>query len=190
MKIKFQSVLLIVLITLFIVNISGCATTRIGADYDHEVNFKSLKTFGWLPAAADDASKDKVRNAILEKRFKRALEAEMTGKGFVFNEDAPDMFVSFQVLASQKEDVHYRYYGRFDSGFYNRGYGWGVGFPLYEDRYTYDYLEATIVVDIINAKNRDLIWRGWKPTVIDGPSIPENKIIAAVSSILTLFPPL
>ena len=75
---------------------------------------------------------------------------------------------------------------------------WGYGYSP-EGRYwgrggfsVYQYEEGTLVLDLIDAKSRDLIWRGAAKADVEVATTPEKRdklIQAAVHKILENFPP-
>jgi hypothetical protein len=54
----------------------------------------------------------------------------------------------------------------------------------------YQYREGTLIIDLMDASNKNLLWRGWGTSVIDGPiDLTEKQINDAVTKILKAFPP-
>ncbi|MEE9271049.1 MAG: DUF4136 domain-containing protein [Candidatus Krumholzibacteria bacterium] len=75
----------------------------------------------------------------------------------------------------------------FGLGYYGHGYG-GYGYGRYVD----DYLEGTLVLDIIDPAANEVIWRGWASQALDSDPDPERfrmYVNDAVKEILAEFPP-
>jgi hypothetical protein len=55
----------------------------------------------------------------------------------------------------------------------------------------YQYREGTLIIDLMDANNNNLIWRGWGTAILDNGDIDltEEKINHAVYKILKEFPP-
>jgi Domain of unknown function (DUF4136) len=55
----------------------------------------------------------------------------------------------------------------------------------------YQYREGTLIIDLMDAKNNNLIWRGWGTSVLNSNDIDltEAEISEAVYKILKEFPP-
>ena len=133
----------------------------------------------------------------MEQRIRAAVERELEMKGFerVTSGDA-DFKVAFHVVAEEKLDVRtldnysYDYYGyrRFGRPFY---YGYlGPGFVTRS--YVREYLEGTVILDIVDAKKNELIWRGWASKALaHNPEADRvNMYVSeAVGKILEEFPP-
>ena len=68
------------------------------------------------------------------------------------------------------------------------GYGWMRGPHVYVDEYD----EGTLILDIVDASSRAIIWRGMAIDRVDFLASPEDKketIREAVGKMLELFPP-
>ena len=161
---------------------SGCSTVYdVRYDYDKHTDFHELKTYDWMPAP-DELDMD---DLVLE-RIKNATDAELAAKGLVKAPSAPDFHVVPHVSAQEKIEVNnwgYRY-GPYDM---YGGTFWGPGGVP-----TYSYEEGTLVLDFVDTKTKQLIWRGSANAEIDTVDSPEEswKIIKqAVQEILKKFPP-
>ncbi len=79
----------------------------------------------------------------------------------------------------------HRYYGRYP---YHGYFGPVVG----TTQYVNEYLKGTLIVDIADPRENELIWRGWASQALDDDPSPEKVqmyINAAVRKILDEFPP-
>jgi len=55
---------------------------------------------------------------------------------------------------------------------------------------TYDYKDGTLMIDVIDAAKKQLIWQGTGNKEIDKPSKnPDQAINEAVQKIMASFPP-
>ena len=55
-----------------------------------------------------------------------------------------------------------------------------------------EYLEGTLILDIIDAHNNEITWRGWASKALDHDPDPDNVrmyVNKAVEKILEKFPP-
>lgn len=180
---KSQSNILIACIMLAVL---GCAPSiTVKHDYDKEANFAALKTFAWLPTPENPQASVKQaleRNSLLDKRIKQAVDAQLAGKGYQVNVNNPDFVVTYHVGAEDKVNVTDWGYG------YGRYGGWygGGGVDVYQ------YKEGTLILDVIDWKSKQLIWRGFAQGTID-PDAPtekrEQRLNEAVTRMLANFPP-
>lgn len=171
--------------------LAGCAM-RVRSDFDRDAVFAYYNSFDWLspPARASeeartdsDADGPFERNSLLDKRIRSAVNAYLTGRGFRY-------------LESGEADFRMNYYVRFkdklyatgtDFGYWGRYYrgGFGSGF----DYSVRQYQEGTIILDIIDRKQDQLVWRGWAVTRSSDGNFDESEISRAVERILERFPP-
>ena len=60
------------------------------------------------------------------------------------------------------------------------------------ETYVYEYDEGTLILDIVNPQNKQLMWRGSATDEVNFKSNPEkdqSKINQAVQELLAHFPP-
>jgi hypothetical protein len=157
----------------------GCASAvEVNSDYDQHYDFSSLRTFGFLPVPESAGL-----NQLDADRVSDAVEAELTPKGYAASTDA-DFAVAMHFGKQQKTDIE------------SWGYGWGAG-PGWRgmgvggvDFYQYD--EGTLVLDMVDMKEKKLIWRGSGMGILsDSPGMQErtDAINKVVKDILAQFPP-
>ena len=166
----------------FIVFTVSCASIYgVQHDYDKQVNFANLKTYGWMPIP-DKANID----SLSVQRVKNAVNAEMKAKGLMMTSDNPDFLIAEHLGKKDKVQVTDWGYGYGPHGGYWGGY-WGPGGVS-----TYEYEEGSLILDFVDAKSKKMIWRGVAKAEINSANTPEKKeklINEAVNEILKNFPP-
>ncbi len=176
---------IMVIVTSFL----GCMTSQHFYDYDKDTNFTLYHTYDWFTGSTDNASLDSVRNTIIEKRFKQSISDELENKNFSFAENDPDFFVAYYADVKERQSVSCTYHDHSHGrGFFRGGISFRGGFGL-ESCYVNDIDEVLMTIDIIDAKNGALLWRGWSIDRIFGPTIREDAIRSAVVDIFKNFPP-
>ena len=170
---------------------SGCTTAaRVGVtnDFDHAVNFRAFKTWAWYPQQPKDAEGGPAKGyeSFLDKRMRAAVAAEMTAKGLteVAANAAPDIYVAYSARVEEKQQVSpyangmgYPYgYGY--GGYYGRGYS-----PVTQ------YKAGTVVIDIVDARRKELAWRGTGQAQVNQNTIDEVETHRIVNGILSTYPP-
>lgn len=146
-------------------------------DYNASYDFSKLHTYGWadIPARSD-------ADPFVVKRVAGAVEAQLMGKGYTLAAGKPDFMVATYVgrrTRIQVTDFGYRYGPR--AGWYGPG-----GLDVYE------YEEGSLVVDVVDYRTKDLVWRGTATGTVDPGASPEKKtktINEAVAKIFKDFPP-
>ena len=167
--------------------VSGCGSSiSVNHDYDVNAPFADYRTYDWIPlpeAKPGNASTAVQRNDLLDKRIKNALGDALLDKGLAPNTNSPDILVVFHVGVQDKVQVT-------DWGYRYSDYYWGWGGREID---VYNYKEGTLIIDFIDAKTKNLIWRGaGKKALDDGKQSPEksDKIIrSVVGKIMSKYPP-
>lgn len=167
----------------------GCASTsRVGvsSDFDHSVNFRAYKTWAWYPQQGQDTEGGPARGyeSFLDQRIRAAVEREMTTKGLtrVEGKQNPDVFVAYSARVENKQRVNAAPYGGYPYGYGYGYYGRGMA-PVTE------YKAGTVIIDIVDAKRKELAWRGTGQAQLDQNSINEAETFRIVNSILGTYPP-
>ncbi|MBM1105909.1 DUF4136 domain-containing protein [Aurantibacter crassamenti] len=172
-----------VLVFLFL---ASCTSVRVLSDYDKEANFNEYKSYAFYKTGIDKAH----ISDLDKKRILKAIEAEMGTRGFVKSEN-PDVLVSIFTKEKEQVDIYNNYWGGgFGWGwspFYYGGYGPGWGGNNIQSR-----TEGSLYIDLIDAKNRELVWQGKGIGNLGNHTKIEKKearIKEFVSEILQAYPP-
>jgi len=172
----------------FLTVIASCSSSsRVRYDYDPEVNFASLKTYDWMKQPATSGGGVKAglaRNTLLDKRIKNAVNRQLAAKGLKQDSSNPDFVVAYHVGVEDKIDVQdWGYnYGR-------RGRYWGVAA---RDIEVYQYRQGTLILDFVDAKTMELLWRATGTGAVKENPTPaqvEKSINEAVAKFFEKFPP-
>ncbi|MDH3673038.1 MAG: DUF4136 domain-containing protein [Gammaproteobacteria bacterium] len=177
-------------IVLLLATLSGCSTMQISSDYDASTNFAGLKTYNWIPGPQKVSGDPKI-DPFIEKRVRDAVDNQLAAQGYdKRSSGTPDFLVGFHVALEKKLAVSTmnEYYGVVV------GPRWHHSTPRWygSETYVYDYDEGSLILDIIEAGSRKLIWRGFALARVDTTASAERKtkrINEAVERILAQFPP-
>jgi hypothetical protein len=173
---------LLLLITIGILTSCG-PTLKVSSDYDRSVDFSQYKTFTLFK------SDHSTINPLNAQRITNSIMAEMEKKGFRNVSTDPDLLVNTVALVKDKESVssttNYGYGGVY------RPYYWGTGMSSSYTSYDVQhYKEGSLIIDIVEAKNKKLLWQGVGNSKIDGPMTDaDTRIPEAVTKIMEGFPP-
>jgi len=165
--------------------ITGCSSVNIKHDYDSDANFAALKTYTWMAAPTNANGSVQAalqRNSLMDKRIKESTNRQLAAKGYTTDANNPDFLVTYHVGAENKINVTDWGYGY---GRYGRLYGGG-------SVDVYQYKEGTLIVDVVEAGSRQLLWRGFATATIDPNASTETrtkKIDEVITKILAEFPP-
>jgi len=171
----------------------GCAPISVHVRYDPKVDFSDYKTFDWIPRPEKDNPAADVVPGFREK-VRLTLERLLAERGITPAPEGSqaDLHVAFYFHISQHSRAWwvsnwgYPYYPWV--GYW--GYRWDPWFdpwsPGWVEVVSYDV--GTMVVDVVEAKTKRLVWRGWGRGVTD-PQAPDQKLLEAVRRIMNRFPP-
>jgi hypothetical protein len=116
---------------------------QVSVNYNHSQSFAAYHTYTW---ASNNANQ--IQNSILAQVAQTDIDSAMAAKGFtkVTEDKNPDIIL----LASggMKQQTSYSAWGM-------RGIGGGMGGITPQQN-----VEATLVVDLHDAKTQSLVWRG------------------------------
>jgi len=176
-------------IFLLVLLYSCSPTVKVTTDYDHSANFSEYKTF----AVYDLKAQEGQVNQLNVDRVTNAIRSEMIAKGFTESASNPDLKVNAVSILKNKQSVtadtnFYGYGGMYRPyGYWGGGAMMGGGSTTFN---TYDYVDGSLVIDIVSAKTQKLVWQGIGNSQIDSkPDNPEEFIAGAIKKIMEGFPP-
>lgn len=173
---------LLPLLALLIV-VTSCSTVRVASDYDQSVNFADYKTYAFYKPGIDKAD----ISDLDKKRILRAIDAEMSAKGFTKSEN-PAVLVSIFTKAKERIDVYQNNWGAGAFwGAWGGPWGWGGAYGNTVSRRT----DGTLYIDLIDTTKKQLIWQGQgtAPLVSGDIEKREARIQEIVREIMMVYPP-
>ena len=168
--------------------LAGCATgAKIQTQFDPKAPYPTYKTYAWLATDPGQEQAAAVRNPQVRQMIVGAIDRELQRKGLtrVTPDEKPDLFVSVIGWGQQRVDVTtygYAYGGAYVYG----GYGPGYAVPVTSVQ---EYTDGTLILDLVDAKTRQLVWRGTAADTISNPSAIGQIIDEAVQKLLAAYPP-
>ena len=146
-------------------------------DFDKSANFASFRTYSHKDGT-------KVGNPLIDNRILEALDAELAAKGLTKDDANPDLFVTYHIAFDKEKDI-----SSWSSGYGPYGWHYGMSSTQVQVR---EILIGTLVVDMADAKKKEVAWRGVGVKEIDTQAKPEKRdknIREAVKKILKNYPP-
>ena len=174
-----------------VVLLAGCSAFSVMSDYDRKYDFRTFQTYRW-PAENEGIRKDDVlvEHPLVYKRVQAAVNQQLQAKGFRLAGSNAD-FIVYAHAGVKRRQAYYQSFG-VDAPF--GPYRWYRPWWGPYGGYTYVsyYDEGSLVIDIIDARTKDLAWRGIATRVVKDYRTTEDMqrdINKAVSKILATFPP-
>jgi len=153
------------------------AAQRVNYDFDRTADFSRYRTYSWVRGT-------NVNDELNHNRIVRAVDAQLAAKGFT------------RVEGEHNADVLVAYHASFDENLEITGFRSGFGGPRFANvsgtATTHKILTGTLVVDMMDAKTRNIVWRGFAERDLDQGAKPEKRVMnlnKATEKIFKNYPP-
>ena len=164
----------------------GCSSVTVSQDYEMGADFSAYRTFDWALAEQPRTGDIRVDNPLLDARIRSAVERTLVSKGFRRETGGrPDMLLAYHLTIRAK----------LEGDTYHTGIGYGRwpywGGAGYETTIR-EYEEGMLVIDIGDARQKKLVWRGTGTRRVIQQASPEKTtevVNKTVEEILKKFPP-
>jgi hypothetical protein len=168
-------VIVLIGLALFLANASFAQQVK--TDYDRAAHFSQYKTYSWEKVQTPDP--------LWVDRIKAAVDAALAAKGWTQVESGGDISI-IAIEINRDHQTLNTYYDDFGGGRRWRGFG-GFG----ESTTTSDtYTVGTLVVDLFDAKTKNLVWRGVSSGMLSDKSDKNIKSLnRGVQKLFQHFPP-
>lgn len=169
-------------ITLFIVValVVGCSGSAVFMDYNRSGLWSNYRTYNWLPEPRPEDLGHLAENPANRTSIKDAVEFDMKNRGFTKNEENPDLLVAYYAGKTIPIDPNV----------------WGYSYAPqenYKDQQgpPKSFKSGTLVIDLVDAKSKELMWRGWSAGLVDAPNQDktDNSIREVTKKIMAEYPP-
>ena len=154
----------------------ACSTLTTAVDYDHTINWSQFHTF-------QIAEGDKEVVTFTQKRIADAITGQLTSKGWQAATSNPDIVVYTHGVRSTQTQWNSTSMG----GWGYRGWG-GMGGGMATATET-KIPVGTLVVDLVNPKTKELVWRGTASDQISASGAEEGQVQNAIAELFKNFPP-
>jgi len=169
----------------------SCSSMTAHVDFDRQAAFNTYETYAWAPTK-DTSMEDS--SAMMHNRVVDAIQQKMD-QGLKRVDSNPDLYVTYHTnsrdeLRMDTTSMGYGYGGGWGwDPYYGGRYGWGyggmggMGMGSTTTRVT-TYTKGTLVIDIYDAKKKEIIWRGSVEDVVkDDPTKASKQIYQAIDKI-------
>jgi hypothetical protein len=152
---------------------AGALAQEVKTDYDHHANFSQYHTYYW--------EKIKTTDPLWQSRIQDAVDHALQARGWQRVDNNGD--VAIMAVGSAHDQREYQ-------TFYDGLGGWRWGGFGETTTQVINYPVGTLVLDLYDAHNKQLIWRGVSSdTLSNNPEKNEKKLDKAVDKMLDHFPP-
>ena len=158
--------------------ISGLAVAqKTNIDWDRSANFSNYHTYMWEKSPHP-------AKGFWDQRIMDAVDKELQAKGLTKVDSNPDMWAVYSNSIHDQKQVVGTGYG------FGPGWGWGYWGPSTVNYNTYVTRQGTLVVELADAKDKELLWRGSATdTISDNSNKNINILNKAVAKLFQNYPP-
>src|ERR1700746_1270495 len=162
---------------LFLFALGTALAQQVKTDLKHQANFSQYKTYSWQEI--------KPANSLWDARIKSAVDAQLAAKGWTRVDSGGDVAI-VAIKTSHTERTLQTFYDGIGGGWRWRGFG-GFGESTTTEQ---DYKEGTLVVDLYDAKTKQLIWRSSAEDMLSSNADKNEKNLdKGVAKMFKKFPP-
>lgn len=168
--------------------LNACGAIPVSTDYDPAWQMPADPSYAWIkrPSAHVDPMVD---NDLVAGRVHRAVDDQLAAHGLhaVADESQASLLISYHIGEEEKLDIS-TFHSNF--GYYPCWHCYGPGFD--SDVWVNQYTEGKLIIDMIDAKTRQLVWRGIasrRVPTFKTPAERDTYIRETVAAIFQKFPP-
>ena len=156
---------------------AACSTLQISTDYDKGVDFSQYKTFSYHDTG-------ELKNDIWASRIENVLSEALAAKGLQKVASGGDVWLVAHPRLSKQTQINT----------YNSG--WGYGYGWYGGGMSTSTVSeipvGTLVVDLVDGKKKDMVWRGIATDTLNPDNSPEDrekKLREVAAQLFAGYPP-
>jgi hypothetical protein len=172
----------IILIAISLICVTASFAQQVKTDYDRSIDFNQYKTYSWEQV--------QTQNPLWVDRIKAAVNSALAAKGWTQVEAGGNVSIMAMEMTQNHQTLDTYYDGL------GGGWGWGRRFGGFGSGFgdattTVDtYRVGTLVVDLFDSGNKNLIWRGSLSDVLSDKSSKNIKSLdKGVVKLFDHFPP-
>ena len=163
--------------------LASCSSVSTDYDFDDQVDFSMYRSYQWVPSDSESTPNSVEYSQLIDRRIRAAVEQNLAAEGLTPASTAPNLLVAYSTRTDRKTEV-------LDNGYYGYGYrGWRGSYWRPSTMQVYQYEEGTLVIDLIDAQKKQLVWRGKAVGIVGDYADSENRINEAVKKLFQHYPP-
>lgn len=178
MKTKSAAVVILVMLALV-----GCSLMEVQYHYEPNAPFASYKNFQWIQGMGESEQGQEI-DEQLDQQIRSQISQELANKGF--NEsltEKADFLINYQLITQERVAISQK-----DDSFRHLNYR----YPTSMNVETYSYRTGSLILDVIDAQSREVVWQGNVYGFVDvhtDPQKQQKRLEKAVKMLLSKFPP-
>ena len=177
--------------------VASCAP-RVTVDTAQNIDFSKYQTYTWMDPGVKAGQNPLYYNQIATQNVEQTVNQVLNGRGLRQNDRRPDLLIGYHFFVEEKTrnvssytspvGMYGPYYGWGRWGYGGWGpswWGWNSYGPMY---YQQKYEAGTLVVDMVDARTKQLVWRGSVQNAVSDPARINAQLTREVGQIVERFP--
>ena len=179
--------------------LSAC-TSGVNVEQRDNVNFARYRTFDFAETKVKTNGNGNplLHSPIAQDHIKDAIAAELAKRGLRQVDNNPDLLITTHTYVDEAERTVYNTYPGagyaypysvgYRGAFLPINYGYYYSPAYYQTPHTVQYTEGTLIIDFIDRRTNNLVWRGSMADPVDDPGRLGREFSASAKDILNKFP--
>jgi len=152
---------------------------KVYSDFDRDLSVKNYSTFGFSENKQLETKNNPLYyNELNDKRIKNEVGAEMKNNGYQIDSDNPQLKIHYHIVLEDRTVINPEPFGTYGQDWLNRNVN------------AREFREGTLIIDLMDSKTNNLVWRGWAANFSDEdkPDQMEDQLNKAIRQIFEKFP--
>ena len=155
-------------------------------------------TWAWAPGAQPGSGDKRIDNDIIQGRVKAAVEGALAGRGYrqVSDPSSANLLVQYHIGLQDRTETRVDTFGGPSGGPVAcgirgciGGFGWGMyGPPMDVDVRNINYVEGTVMLDLIDKASGKLAWRATSQKRLDQSDADQAGVNAIFADMVKTLP--
>ena len=158
--------------TIVCISTAVAAGQQVSVNYNHSQSFSGYHTYAW-----GSNNNNQIQNSILAQVAQQDIDTALQGKGLQKVQESQNPDLILLASGGMRQQTSYNAWGM-------RGIGGGMGGITPQQN-----VEATLIVDLHDAKSQSLIWRGIAQDTLSNNGDKNQKMVqSAISKMFKQWP--
>lgn len=166
--------------------VMGSCSRAVFVEREPNVLVERYKTFSWNKLEVTTSKSPFYNSVELNDKIMASIEKELMDKGILKVNTIPDFLVDFHIYVEEgKYQQEYCPAGYYREGRYSPDLR---NWPYCESPAIRTFDDGTLLIDIVDAKTQQLVWRGSAGTIIDFTENIPKIFTKKVHKVMKKFP--
>lgn len=196
MKNTFSAVLLL------LIGLLASCSSPVAVQQKPGVDFSQYRTYDWAKTDVKSADSNNpiYKSSLNDQEIQGAINSELAKRGIrqVQGTAKPDFYLTYHLYIEEAERTvanppavgyAYPYAFSYRGAYLPINYGYFYSSPFYNTGYrTETYQEGTMILDFVDARTNNLVWRGSVADAVNNPARLGTEFAKSAKDILDKFP--